>query len=157
MFTPAEAEAITGVDVGLQRKWRQDGHLPKSEAPGWTRWSPLDVALMLALGRLARLVGPTQATAMLARDSSKTSLASLIYFAAQAEPGATIGVQLAHQPELPPYAVSVGGGPVMFESAITPELFATAEPVIVLNVRELGKILAQRAGRPLHTSIEEPD
>jgi hypothetical protein len=58
-FTPAEAEAITGVSTTMQRDWRRRGFL--STVDGHARFDLFDLAEMKAMHMLAfRGVGPIQ-------------------------------------------------------------------------------------------------
>lgn len=56
-FTPAEAEAITGISTALQRDWRRRGIFPKTD--GHARFDVFGLAKMLAMKMLSdRGVGP---------------------------------------------------------------------------------------------------
>jgi hypothetical protein len=57
MFTPAEAERITGVNTASQRDWRRRGYLPANE--GHARFDVFQLARMLVLKVLSdRGIGP---------------------------------------------------------------------------------------------------
>ncbi|MHA6642979.1 hypothetical protein [Mesorhizobium sp. A623] len=59
VFTPREAERITGVSTVMQRDWRRHGYLPVSE--GHMRFNVFGLAELLALRLLAeRRIGPQQ-------------------------------------------------------------------------------------------------
>ena len=56
-FTPAEAERITGLGVGMQRDWRNRGFLPKNE--GHARFDCFALAHLLFMKMMAdRGIGP---------------------------------------------------------------------------------------------------
>ncbi|WAC24645.1 MerR family transcriptional regulator [Blastomonas sp. SL216] len=58
-FTPAEAEAITGVSTASQRDWRRRGFLASGD--GHARFDAFDLARMLVIRLLSdRGIGPTQ-------------------------------------------------------------------------------------------------
>lgn len=58
-FTPAEAEAITGVSTASQRDWRRHGYLAKRD--GHARFDAFDLARMLVIRLLSdRGIGPAQ-------------------------------------------------------------------------------------------------
>ncbi len=57
MFTPAEAERITGVSTDKQRDWRRHGYLPSSD--GHARFDIFALAKMTVMGMLAEHgIGP---------------------------------------------------------------------------------------------------
>lgn len=57
LFTPAEAERVTGLSVGMQRDWRNRGFLPKNE--GHARFDAFALARMMAMKMMSdRGVGP---------------------------------------------------------------------------------------------------
>ncbi|MEO3428922.1 hypothetical protein AAFN88_08715 [Pelagibius sp. CAU 1746] len=59
LFTPGEAEGITGVSTALQRDWRRRGFLPSND--GHARFDVFALAEMWALRLLAeRGIGPQQ-------------------------------------------------------------------------------------------------
>lgn len=59
VFTPREAERITGVTAVMQRDWRRHGYLPVNE--GHMRFNVFGLAELLALRLLAeRRIGPQQ-------------------------------------------------------------------------------------------------
>ncbi len=59
VFTPREAERITGVSTVMQRDWRRHGYLPVNE--GHMRFNVFGLAELLALRLLAeRRIGPQQ-------------------------------------------------------------------------------------------------
>lgn len=63
LFTPGEAERITGLSVAMQRDWRHRGFLPKTE--GHARFNVFDLASMLAMKLLSdRGVGPQASQAV---------------------------------------------------------------------------------------------
>lgn len=56
-FTPAEAEAITGVSNNVQRDWRRHGYLRQSD--GHARFNIFDLGKMLTMAKLSqRGIGP---------------------------------------------------------------------------------------------------
>jgi DNA-binding transcriptional MerR regulator len=59
LFTPSEAERITGVSTALQRDWRRRGYLPKSDSHA--RFEVFDLARLTFMKWMAeRGVGPQQ-------------------------------------------------------------------------------------------------
>lgn len=150
-FTPAEAERITGVNVMTQRRLRHEGRFPKS-GEGWTRWQAVDLAQLLALGRLASWVGPAKASALLGPTTGK-SLASLVYLYALAEPGASEGVHVVLDRDLPLFAISHGDEPMRLVRSLDDEVSGN-RAALVLSVKGLGADLAAAAGRPLKVSRE---
>lgn len=52
LFSPAEAEAITGVGVAMQRDWRRRGIIQKAD-DGWSRYDRQSLAEMTIIKHLA--------------------------------------------------------------------------------------------------------
>src|SRR5215212_6307283 len=72
-FTPAEAEAISSVDVVRQRDLRRHEYLPKAKG-GWTRFSIEDAARLLVIGKLAERGVKPSTSAVIANAKSAAVL-----------------------------------------------------------------------------------
>lgn len=152
-FSASEAAEITGVSVDLQRKWRQLGILDGKTGSGWTRWGSKDLARLVALSKLAGVVGPKAAMAMMA-EANATGLAAMIWsYAITAIPG-------NHRPDslvdMGRYAVSVGGRPFRLFRDLQVAIAGKTEPALVLDVLSLGEDLTHRAGLVMVNSTEGP-
>lgn len=153
-FTAGDVERITGINLALQRDWRRRGYLPKSDAPKAT-FHPLEVANVLALAEFNALkIGPGDSATL-----AKSVGTAILWHAIQQE-GAVLDPEGLHGRE--PIIHWPSGQQVRFVSTAdgkswtwAPDETAALAPGgrgrIVLDIQELGRHLAQSAGRPLVT------
>ena len=69
-FLPSEVAAISGVNVGLQRTWRHQGHLESMSSGRWTRHTLLQTAALLVQGELFRRGIPPRVSRNCARAAA---------------------------------------------------------------------------------------
>jgi hypothetical protein len=62
-FSPAEVEAITGLNTGLQRLWRRRGILPLKPDSGHSRFQPVELARIVVLMAIRDLIDSKVETA----------------------------------------------------------------------------------------------
>jgi hypothetical protein len=177
LFTPGEAEKITGLSTAMQRDWRHRGFLPKNE--GHARFDAFGLAAMLVLKIFSdRGIGPQFAekiTEITARSIVWHALSPPDMFEGDLDweqpensgrpeylllDGHRRGLwySLDFPPLIPPrFLVVFADGSEWWDSSIdaalqnprnaTPEKLAG--PIIVLDQEALGDLLADRVGRPL--------
>jgi len=158
-FTPAAAARITGVSAVLQRDWRRRGYLPS--VPGHARFSTVQLAEIWVMGLLAeRGIGPQQSKGM--AFSAAMRIAAFAHLSASAWDGAVPPdrqrAEFAREglstPHIPRFLLWLPDGPAGFADTLT--FFDEAKypqnnigAVVVLDLRALGNLLVERAGKPL--------
>ena len=151
-FSPAEAAAITGVSTALQRKWRSaGGPLEPKDNPGWTRWTPKELARLLVLDRVSRLVGPAQAATMIAAAGNQ-GVDGLVW--AFAISSAIPGKMDELTEKVGRFVVSKDSAPFLPYRSLANAVDGAAVPWIVLDAQALGVHLAQAVGTPLVFGVE---
>lgn len=158
-FTPAEAEAITGVNVVQQRNLRRHGYLPKTPK-GMTRFKIDGAAGLLVTGKLAERGIPPSTSADIAKSAGV-----LILLFAQNVSGAVHDPEsrAIHEAAPLPYppgmrrrfliAYGKSKNKFSFENDLTAfyagKSDADLTAAIVLDLQRLAETLCERAGRPL--------
>jgi hypothetical protein len=162
-FTPAEAEAITGVNVVQQRNLRRHGYLPKTPK-GMTRFKIDGSAGLLVTGKLAERGIPPSTSTGIAKSAGV-----LILLFAQDVSGAIADPENLAQGEKPikyqtgmrkRFLIAYGKSKneFIFENDLTAfyagKGAADLTAAIVLDLQRLAETLCERPGRPLWKVVE---
>nr|DAQ73650.1 MAG TPA: helix-turn-helix domain protein [Caudoviricetes sp.] len=143
-FSPAEAATMTGVSTSLQRKWRSaGGPLEPKETAGWTRWTPQELARLLVLSRLAKLIGPAKAAEVITSPDN-VGMAELVH--AYAVLLSVKGDTDKLSGGFGRFMVSEGGKPFKLFKDAASGIGRAAEPYLILDALALGQHLANQTG-----------
>jgi hypothetical protein len=173
LFTPGEAERITGISVALQRDWRRRGLLRPNE-DGHARFHFVDLGELLFLKVVAeRGIGPQQARAIASLAGGAIAYYALCHdgaFEGDPVPGANpmnaaIGAiravatdKVIHRAVPAPLFIWWADGTELWHVSLDRAIGTLAEediekklggPVVVVDQHILGGIMLARAGRPL--------
>lgn len=183
LFSPAEAETITGVGVAMQRDWRRRGIIEKAD-DGWSRYDRQSLAELTIIKRLGDAgIPPSLAKdwavwagwrladhALLHPDAEEVHGRELLE-AFEARVGRTIPLPGRYQTsdhltvDQRFLVVRAGNVPSLtnhlngffdneFFDSDTKD-FLDPGAVVVLDLLAAGFTMAKRAGRPLHVVIVE--
>jgi hypothetical protein len=171
IFTPAEAEKITGVSHTLQRDWRRRGFLASFE--GWARFTSTDLAHMLVIQSLsAHGIGPSVSSPYARTIAQRLAAWCLtIREAWSGELEEAFGS--ADVPPVREFSVLTTGPLRRFVMVSNTGFVTSADDLtrtfdaiddnpwlsaVVLDLQAMGRELVHRAGRPLvYVNVEQPE
>ena len=171
LFSPGEAEKITGLSTTMQRDWRHRGFLPKND--GHARFDLFTLAMMMVLKLFAdRNFGP-QAVKTIADITARAIAWHALEFVDSFEGDIPDAPDIARRalwsslgfPRLiPPRFLVVFADESEWWDNSLDHAFAKNDgaekrsgPIIVLDMMTLGDLLADRAGRAFVHIDTEPD
>ena len=154
-FTPREAEAITGVSTVRQRDYRRHGFMPSGD--GHARFDAYALARLWAFTLLnAQGIGPKVAS-----ENADTIAAGIVYQALCSSDDADFARKVHREHSglgaalVPRFFVLFPDGSEWFDQSLDDALDhgerdrSMPGAIIALDLRSLGEMLIQRAGRPL--------
>jgi hypothetical protein len=174
LVTPAVIERVTGLGVETQRVWRRRGYLPGG-ATGHARFDIFDIAAIMARHELSkRGMALSVSVAYGALAAPMVVWSALMYAAGVCEVAgeaqAVDRFERAYHFDLEiicqiagvtvskirRYLLVVGDDPPALEDSLSEVIAASrAESGYFVNLDELGRVLGERAGKPLLT-VELP-
>jgi len=166
IFTPGEAERITGVSATTQRDWRRRGFL-HSKRDGWTHFEAMDLGELLVMGSLqGRGIGPS-----VSKEIAISAAVRILHFALSwkdavedqtngkftkqaREAGLPMGKQFVTA-QVRRFLIAWANGEVSFTDDLNAAFSGTSfdakylGAAIILDLEALGGLLVDRAARPL--------
>jgi len=175
LFTPADAERITGCSVTLQRDWRRRNLLPPNEAGREARFNAVALGELLFMHVMAdRGIGPQQTRPIADLAGGAIACYALQYddaWSGEMPPGGlSMSTAVGAIRKIAPSPILQGGaimaplfiwwadGTEFWDTSVDHAIAGVAEPdmykklggpVVVLDQNLIGALLVARAGRPL--------